>query len=78
MRQLLPEPAEVDPGPAHAHAPRPAPPDRPWVLLNMVASGRLHPESIVGERIALADVPRVMESMGSFGTVGFTTITDFS
>lgn len=26
----------------------------------------------------LAGVPRVMESMGSFGTVGFTTIEDFS
>ncbi|MBI2764814.1 MAG: zinc-binding dehydrogenase [Chloroflexi bacterium] len=46
-------------------------------MLNMVASGKLHPESIVGERIGLADVPRVMESMGSFGTVGFTTVTDF-
>jgi propanol-preferring alcohol dehydrogenase len=47
-------------------------------LLNMVVSGVLHPQSIIGERIALADVPRVMASMGSFGTVGFTTITDFS
>ncbi len=47
-------------------------------MLNMVASGKLHPQSIVGERISLNDVPRVMESMGTFGTVGFTTITDFS
>ncbi|MCL4242127.1 MAG: alcohol dehydrogenase catalytic domain-containing protein [Dehalococcoidia bacterium] len=47
-------------------------------MLNMVVSGKLNPESIVSERIALADVPRVMESMGSFGTVGFTTIEDFS
>jgi propanol-preferring alcohol dehydrogenase len=47
-------------------------------LMNMVVSGKLHPQTIVGERIGLADVPRVMESMGSFGTVGFTTITDFS
>jgi len=38
VRQLLPEPAEIDPGAAHAHASRPAPADRPWVLLNMVAS----------------------------------------
>lgn len=38
VRQLLPEPAEIDPGEAHADAVRPAPGDRPWVLLNMVAS----------------------------------------
>lgn len=38
MRQILPEPAEVDPAAAHAAAHRPAPPDRPWVLLNMVTS----------------------------------------
>lgn len=38
VRQLLPEPAEVDPTAAHAAAHRPAPADRPWVLLNMVAS----------------------------------------
>lgn len=38
MRQLLPEPADIDPADAHAEAHRPAPPDRPWVLVNMVAS----------------------------------------
>lgn len=38
VRQLLPEPAEIDPVAAHAAAPRPTPGDRPWVLLNMVAS----------------------------------------
>jgi propanol-preferring alcohol dehydrogenase len=47
-------------------------------MLNMVATGRLHPDTIVGERIGLDDVPRVIESMGSFGTVGFTTITNFN
>ena len=47
-------------------------------LLSMVERGTLHPQSIIGERIGLADVPRVMDAMGSFGTVGFTTITDFS
>lgn len=47
-------------------------------MLRMVASGKLHPESIIGERIGLDDVPRVIESMGTFQTVGFTTITDFS
>lgn len=38
VRQLLPEPAEIDPAAAHAAAQRPAPPGRPWVLVNMVAS----------------------------------------
>ncbi len=39
VRQLLPSPAdEVDPGRAHAEARRPAPADRPWLLVNMVAS----------------------------------------
>ncbi len=38
VRQLLPEPAEIDPVVAHATAHRPAPDHRPWVLLNMVAS----------------------------------------
>ncbi len=47
-------------------------------MLNMVASGRLHPETIIGERIALDDVPKVIESMTTFQTMGFTTITDFS
>ena len=38
MRQLLPEPADIDPFDAHARAERPAPADRPWLLLNMVTS----------------------------------------
>lgn len=38
VRQLLPEPTEIDPVAAHAIAHRPAPSDRPWVLINMVAS----------------------------------------
>ena len=38
VRQLLPEPADIDPLAAHRSLPRPAPPDRPWVLINMVAS----------------------------------------
>ncbi|CAN5890461.1 pyrimidine reductase family protein [soil metagenome] len=38
MRQLLPEPGEVDPAVVHAAAFRPALAHRPWVLANMVAS----------------------------------------
>jgi propanol-preferring alcohol dehydrogenase len=47
-------------------------------MLNMVASGKLHPATIIGERIGLDDVPRVVDSMGTFQTVGFTTITKFA
>ncbi len=39
VRQLLPEAvSEVDPVAAYAGDERPAPPDRPWLLVNMVAS----------------------------------------
>lgn len=38
VRQLLPEPAEIEPAAAHAAAHRPARAGRPWVLVNMVAS----------------------------------------
>lgn len=39
MRQLLPvADDQVDPVQVHAHAERPAPPHRPWVLVNMVTS----------------------------------------
>jgi riboflavin biosynthesis pyrimidine reductase len=38
VRQLLPEPADVDPFDAHASAHRPSPPGRPWMALNMVTS----------------------------------------
>lgn len=47
-------------------------------MLNMVSTGKLHPETIIGDRIGLADVPAAIESMTTFQTVGFTTITDFS
>lgn len=38
VRQLLPEPADVDAFAAHAAAARPTPTDRPWMALNMVTS----------------------------------------
>ena len=39
VRQLLPTPlVDVDPLRAYPHDARPAPPDRPWVMLNMVTS----------------------------------------
>lgn len=38
VRQLLPEPADIEPYDAHATAPRPTPADRPWVMLNVIVS----------------------------------------
>lgn len=57
MRQLLPHPAEVDPARAHAAADRPHLPDRPWVLLNMVASvdGATAVDGVSGELGGAAD-----------------------
>jgi len=38
VRQLLPTPGDVDPIAAYLAAPRPTPPDRPWVAMSMVSS----------------------------------------
>ena len=38
MRQLLPAATDVDPAAAYAADLRPAPADRPWVLINMITS----------------------------------------
>jgi D-arabinose 1-dehydrogenase-like Zn-dependent alcohol dehydrogenase len=47
-------------------------------MLNMVASGKLNPESIVTQRISINEVPDIVDSMTTFQTMGFVTITDFS
>jgi propanol-preferring alcohol dehydrogenase len=47
-------------------------------MLAMVKTGKLHPQSLVGDRISLEQVPEAIESMTNFQTIGFTTITDFS
>ena len=47
-------------------------------MLNMVAAGKLQPETIVSETISINDVPDVVESMTTFQTTGFVTITDFA
>lgn len=38
VRQIHPVPGDVDPLTAYLAAPRPAPPDRPWVAMSMVSS----------------------------------------
>jgi hypothetical protein len=41
----------------------------------MVSTGKLHPESLVGDRISL---DQAIDSMTNFQTIGFTMITGFS
>lgn len=46
-------------------------------LLNLVASGRLNPKSLVTEEVGLEDVSRVFEDMSNYQTMGFHVITRF-
>ncbi|WOI58231.1 zinc-dependent alcohol dehydrogenase family protein [Palleronia sp. LCG004] len=46
-------------------------------MLDMVASGRVDPARLVGDRIALADAPAALMAMDSFQSVGATVITRF-
>lgn len=46
-------------------------------MLDMVASGRLDPARLVGDRIALADAPAALMGMDRFRSVGATVITRF-
>ncbi|TJZ82877.1 zinc-dependent alcohol dehydrogenase family protein [Paracoccus hibiscisoli] len=46
-------------------------------MLDMVASGRLDPARLVGDRIALADAPAALMAMDRFRSVGATVITRF-
>lgn len=46
-------------------------------MLDMVASGKLDPARLVGDRIALADAPGALMAMDSFRSVGATVITRF-
>ncbi|ODT59759.1 MULTISPECIES: zinc-dependent alcohol dehydrogenase family protein [Paracoccus] len=46
-------------------------------MLDMVASGRLDPARLVGDRIALSDAPAALMAMDRFRSVGATVITRF-
>jgi alcohol dehydrogenase len=46
-------------------------------LFDMIASGRLHPQMIVGKTVPLEDAPRELTGMSSFGGVGITVIDRF-
>lgn len=46
-------------------------------MLEMIRSGRLAPERLVGDRIALEDAPRALMEMDRFASVGATVVTSF-
>lgn len=55
-------------GNAHHHYP---------VLLSLVASGKLHPKTLVTKQLNLADTDQVLRSMTDYKTLGFNVITSF-
>lgn len=46
-------------------------------MLDMVASGKLDPARLVGDKISLADAPEALMNMDKFQSVGATVITRF-
>ena len=46
-------------------------------MLDMVRSGRLDPERLVGERIGLDEAPAALMGMDEFRGVGATVVTRF-
>ena len=46
-------------------------------MLDMVASGKLDPARLVGDRINLTDAPKALMNMDKFQSVGATVITRF-
>ena len=46
-------------------------------MLDMVASGKLDPARLVGDRISLAEAPAALVNMDRFQSVGATIITRF-
>ncbi|MDZ7687452.1 MAG: zinc-dependent alcohol dehydrogenase family protein [Halobacteriales archaeon] len=52
-------------------------PNRFDEIFRMMESGKLEPSKIIGETVALDDVPEVLDSMSEFDTIGFPVITEF-
>jgi len=46
-------------------------------MLDMIASGKLDPTRLVGDRISLAEAPQALMTMNKFQSVGVTVITSF-
>ncbi len=46
-------------------------------MLDMISSGKLSPELLVGKRIALSDAPAALMAMDRFEGLGINVITEF-
>ncbi len=46
-------------------------------MLDMISSGKLAPEKLVGDRISLSDAPKALMEMDRFQSIGATVITSF-
>jgi len=46
-------------------------------MLDMIASGKLDPKRLVGDKISLAEAPDALMNMDKFQSVGATVITSF-
>jgi len=46
-------------------------------MLELITSGALQPQRLIGKTIALDDAPRELETMGEFGATGITVIDRF-
>ena len=46
-------------------------------MLNMICSGKLNPELLIGKKISLDEVPKEIVGMNAFGNVGITIIDRF-
>jgi len=46
-------------------------------MLEMIRRGRLRPERLIGQRVALAQVPTILAEMDSFSSLGITVIDSF-
>lgn len=53
------------------------PPSKYPELLQMIASGKLQPESLVTNRVSLEDVSDRLRAMDDYGTLGFEVVTSF-
>jgi alcohol dehydrogenase len=46
-------------------------------MLDLIASGKLQPQRLIGKKVSLEEAPRELEAMGRFGSVGITVIDTF-
>jgi len=46
-------------------------------MMNMIETGKLAPEKLVGKRISLEDAPAALMNMDSFEGLGISVITQF-